>query len=244
MEPLPGNKDPFRGSKKLGFQKQPTKSRTSNSDLGNRTVTELLRHNIVEESVMPAKASVESISPFLVYKRVVFGTGLLGFALFWHLQNTSKDYTVEWFLVAIGAAFCIWGWNAVKNPRLALKYAYNPGRTARELIEEWTPTPARLESEYEQSLHKFLKAKLPFVKVTRQYGTARVKCDIAIGNHVIIEMKAGCVHPKVLSDLLGQAKVNLAMDVYDRTTAEDFVEPLAFVSKELLPNATQSVATG
>jgi len=153
---------------------------------------------------MPAKASVESISPFLVYKRVVLGTGFLGFAVFFHLQNSSKDYTVEWVLGAIGAAFFIWGWNAVKNPRLALKYAHNPGTTVCELIEEWTPTPARLESEYEQSLHKFLKAKLPFVKVTRQYGTARVKCDIAIGNQVIIEMKAGFKSTQKLQRLIGQ----------------------------------------
>jgi hypothetical protein len=34
------------------------------------------------------------------------------------------------------------------------------------------------------------------------------------------------------------------MDVYDRTTAEDFMQPLAFVAAELLPNATQSGAAG
>jgi hypothetical protein len=105
---------------------------------------------------------------------------------------------------AVGVALFIWGWNAVANPRLALKYAHNPARTVRELIEEWTPTPARLESEYEQSLHKFLKSKLSFVKVTRQYGTARVKCDIATGNHVMIEMKAGFKSTQKLQRLIGQ----------------------------------------
>lgn len=153
---------------------------------------------------MPAKAVIESISPFLVYKRVLFGIAFLGFGLFWHAENNSTDQTVEWFCFIVGAAFAIWGWNAVKNPRLALKYAHNPGKTVRELIEEWKPSPARLESEYEQSLHKFLKSQLPFVKVTRQYGTARVKCDIATGNHVIIEMKAGFKSTQKLQRLIGQ----------------------------------------
>jgi hypothetical protein len=31
-------------------------------------------------------------------------------------------------------------------------------------------------------------------------------------------------------------KVNLAMDVYDRTDVEDFVQPLALVFNELLPS--------
>lgn len=33
-------------------------------------------------------------------------------------------------------------------------------------------------------------------------------------------------HPKVLSDILGHSKVNLAMDVYDRTSVEEFKGPL------------------
>jgi integrase len=44
------------------------------------------------------------------------------------------------------------------------------------------------------------------------------------------------VHPKVVSDILGHKKVNLAMDVYDRTDVEDFVKPLALVFNELLPS--------
>jgi len=51
--------------------------------------------------------------------------------------------------------------------------------------------------------------------------------------------KAG-VHPKVVSDILGHSKVNLAMDVYDRTDAADFTAPLTAVANELLPNVTQN----
>lgn len=48
------------------------------------------------------------------------------------------------------------------------------------------------------------------------------------------------VHPKVVSDILGHEKVNLAMDVYDRTDVQDFVQPLSLVVNQLLPNVTQS----
>ena len=50
------------------------------------------------------------------------------------------------------------------------------------------------------------------------------------------------VHPKVASDILGHAKVNLAMDAYDRTDVSDFEEPLALVANRLLPDVTQSAA--
>jgi integrase len=50
------------------------------------------------------------------------------------------------------------------------------------------------------------------------------------------------VHPKVVSDLLGHERVNLAMDVYDRTEIEDFVAPLSLVSHQLVAN--QLVSSG
>jgi integrase len=46
------------------------------------------------------------------------------------------------------------------------------------------------------------------------------------------------VHPKVVSDILGHKKVNLAMDVYDRTDVEDFVQPLSLVVNELCPSCS------
>lgn len=42
------------------------------------------------------------------------------------------------------------------------------------------------------------------------------------------------VHPKVISGILGHAKVNLALDVYDRATVDDFQQPLACVAGQLL----------
>src|SRR6266705_7065275 len=56
------------------------------------------------------------------------------------------------------------------------------------------------------------------------------------------KLRRSGVHPKVVSDILGH-KVNLAMDVYDRTELVDFVQPLSVVSTELLRNVTKKAAT-
>jgi integrase len=50
-------------------------------------------------------------------------------------------------------------------------------------------------------------------------------------------------HPKVVSDILGHSKVNLAMDVYDRTSIEDFAQPLASVSANLRIDVAKAAPT-
>jgi len=72
------------------------------------------------------------------------------------------------------------------------------------MLRDWKPEPARLESEYEKSLHRFLKANPPFVKVTRQSGSARVECDLATGSDVMIELKIGFRSTQKLQRLIGQ----------------------------------------
>ena len=52
------------------------------------------------------------------------------------------------------------------------------------------------------------------------------------------KLRRSGVHPKVVSDILGHKKVNLAMDVYDRTDVEDFVQPLTVVVNELFPSCS------
>jgi integrase len=51
-------------------------------------------------------------------------------------------------------------------------------------------------------------------------------------------------HPKVIADILGHRKVNLAMDVYDRTDLADLRKPLESVATGLLPSCypTEPVA--
>jgi integrase len=55
-------------------------------------------------------------------------------------------------------------------------------------------------------------------------------------------MRRKGVHPKVISGILGHAKVSLAMDTYDHTDVEDFRQPLAVVAGELLSNVTKSAS--
>jgi len=51
------------------------------------------------------------------------------------------------------------------------------------------------------------------------------------------ELRRKGTHPKVVSDLLGHKKVNLAMDVYDRSSLQDFEKALGqFVGSQLLPS--------
>jgi len=43
-------------------------------------------------------------------------------------------------------------------------------------------------------------------------------------------MRKKGVQPKVVSDILGHQKVNLAMDVYDRTDTSDFAQALGVIA--------------
>lgn len=49
------------------------------------------------------------------------------------------------------------------------------------------------------------------------------------------KLRRGGVHPKVISGLLGHAKVDLAMNVYDHLEAEELREPLAQIAMQLNP---------
>jgi hypothetical protein len=51
------------------------------------------------------------------------------------------------------------------------------------------------------------------------------------------------LRPPVVSDLLGHKKVNLAMDVYDRSSLQDFEQALGqVVGKQLLPSCDPKVS--
>ena len=57
------------------------------------------------------------------------------------------------------------------------------------------------------------------------------------------EMRRNGTHPKVISDLLGHKKVNLAMDVYDRSNLKDFEQALGSVGSQLLPSCDPTLST-
>jgi site-specific recombinase XerC len=57
------------------------------------------------------------------------------------------------------------------------------------------------------------------------------------------ELRRNGTHPKVISDLLGHKKVNLAMDVYDRSNLQDFEQALrsTVAGSQLLPSCDPKV---
>lgn len=56
-------------------------------------------------------------------------------------------------------------------------------------------------------------------------------------------MRRAGVHPKVISGILGHARVSLAMDTYDHATVADFKRPMTDIVKQLLPGCYQNEAT-
>jgi len=83
----------------------------------------------------------------------------------------------------------------------------------------------------------------------RYVRPAAKELGIAIGgwhdfrHSLTTAMRRNGVHPKVISGILGHAKVALAMDVYDHANVEDFRQPLSFIAGELLRNVTKNAAS-
>lgn len=143
-----------------------------------------------------ARQSVELISPTSVYQRFWGGLIMSGIGLYlYYYQPQYSDLGLP--LALVGALLVLVTVIRVRNPRLVLRYAPDPRRTE----------PGRLESQYEKSLYDFLRSRLPFVKITRQYGAARVKCDLAVGKDVMIELKAGFRTTQKLQRLIGQIEL-------------------------------------
>jgi len=150
--------------------------------------------------------SVELISPTSVYQR--FWGGLIMAMVGLYLYAYEPKYSnLGGVLALAGVVLMLVTVIQVRNPRLVLRYAANPLRTVMELVVKWKAQPGRAESEYEKSLYDFLRSQLPFVKITRQYGAARVKCDLGVGQDVMIELKAGFRSTQKLQRLIGQIEL-------------------------------------
>ena len=151
---------------------------------------------------------IETISPEKVYNRVILGLLIVVFALvFYDSLISETDDTLKWLLILVGGLFFLSGWKSVANPMRAIRYAQNSEKVVAELIESWAPKGLTVEHDLEKSLHSFLKKELPWVKITRQYGAGRIKCDIAIGKDVMIELKAGFKSTQKLQRLIGQLEL-------------------------------------
>jgi integrase len=84
----------------------------------------------------------------------------------------------------------------------------------------------------------------PRKALNRYYRPAAAACGITVSGwhdfrHTLsTNLRRNKQHPKVISDILGHSKVNLAMDVYDRTDLQDVSTALATVS-QLLPSVAK-----
>jgi integrase len=80
----------------------------------------------------------------------------------------------------------------------------------------------------------------------RHVRLAATACGIKIGGwhdfrySLSTKLRRDGVHPKVVSDILGHSRVNLAMDVYDHTDVTDFTAPLTAVANELVASGIKS----
>lgn len=143
-------------------------------------------------------------SPGSILAKAFIGVGAL-LAASWWILTSQKPLNFGWFLAASGVVVLIYVWKKFPDPRLAIRYKLKPHMVVSELVRSWKPTSGESEADYEKSLHSFLEKNLSwFVKVTRQYGTGRVKCDIATGHEVMIELKLGFTSPATLQRLIGQ----------------------------------------
>lgn len=197
-----------------------------------------------------AGKAIEPVSPEIVVAKVLGGIVLIFSGLFFLTSPQTKSG--RWLVVAIGVALLVLGWRSVTNPKLVIRYYFNPGAVVLEAVHEWQPQSHKLESEYERDLQTFLQERFTFKKITCQYGAARVKCDLAVGNEVMIELKAGFKSTSKLQRLIGQIDLyknewnkplivillgdtaqDLLHDLHDRTQRHEHLEIITKEAKEI-----------
>jgi hypothetical protein len=72
------------------------------------------------------------------------------------------------------------------------------------LIERWEPKRCKTEKDYEKSLVAHLRAELAGIAVTPQYAKGRIKCDLVVGEKVIVEIKKDMKSTGNCQRLVGQ----------------------------------------
>ena len=61
--------------------------------------------------------------------------------------------------------------------------------TINRHIKDWDPGALDSEREYEASLYWFLHEVMADTQITRQFAVGRVRADIVVGDHTLIEVK-------------------------------------------------------
>ncbi len=151
-----------------------------------------------------ARGRTALLSLAFPYNRVLFGLLICAGAYLWPPRSPSQA-TIRWLVLVAGTLLLLSGWRALRHPLLARGYAANPCQTVAALVREWKPKPARRESDYEESLARFLTARLPFRQITQPFGTGLAKCNLAVGHEVLVKLRLGLRSPQQvwwLSDLV------------------------------------------
>ena len=151
---------------------------------------------------------IETISPRNVFNRVLLGIFIIAVSyFFWEDLFPQSDQIYQWVCILIGVSLFLTGWRSVSNPLRAIQYFDNPKKVVSQMIHQWLPENYLSEYDFEKSLHNFLKKELPWVKITRQYSSGRVKCDLAVGKDVMIELKVDFKSTQKLQRLIGQLEI-------------------------------------
>ncbi len=81
---------------------------------------------------------------------------------------------------------------------------WDPLSTVAALVGEWDPGEADSEKGAERSLCDFLRARLPGLRITPQYGHDRFAADIFVADKVAIELKRNLNSTAEYQRLVGQ----------------------------------------
>lgn len=83
-----------------------------------------------------------------------------------------------------------------------------------DIVNKWSPKKYRTEKEYENSLYNVLHESFKEVQVTKQFSIGRIKADIVVGGHVLIELKNNLNSRGKYQRLLGQLEEYRDWDNY------------------------------
>ncbi len=85
-----------------------------------------------------------------------------------------------------------------------LKFLWDGLGLVTSAVREWEPNSCASEREFEDSLFEHLGARLPGLRVARQYGHGQSRVDIGIEDQVFIELKHNLDSRGAYQRLIGQ----------------------------------------
>lgn len=123
-------------------------------------------------------------------------------------SNDSSPSPAAIFVVLLIIGVLAYKLTRKPDSELRNKYAWYPGKTVTELVEDWPAKRCETEAEYERQLADFLRTKLGgFARVRQQQGAGSSRCDIQIDKKVALELKVNLTSTSKLQRLIGQVEL-------------------------------------